>query len=381
MAPLTALTSLMKSEATDDPEFNWWDKTLQTRRLALTTTINTAVTTLVFSGGGAKGLKDGDLLLSEESNEVMLINGDPTADTSAIVVRGYSGTTPAAITVGGAGVNPNFRVIGSAYEEGSNAPTGVNFDPTKRYNYTQIFRNALEATRTAMKTRLRTGDAVREAKRECLEIHTMDMEMAFWFGERVETTRNGKPLRTTGGIINWINDSALGGGASSYDISFSGGTVSMDDLDREMEDLFSFGSSQKMGFCGNRALTAVNQAARKNSTYNIQVGVKEFGMTVTRLVCPYGELTFKTHPLFNQMTGGTTGTAAYYGMNSTAVILDMENFKYRHLTDSDTKYEPKLQANDLDGLKSGYMTEAGLEVHHPRTHRIWRQMNAGIQDT
>ena len=44
----------------------------------------------------------------------------------------------------GAGVNPNLLCIGSAFEEGSLAPTGVNYDPTERYNYTQIFRRTLE---------------------------------------------------------------------------------------------------------------------------------------------------------------------------------------------------------------------------------------------
>ena len=63
-------------------------------------------------------------------------------------------------------------------------PTGVNYDPTKKYNYTQIFRNTLEMTRTASKTRLRTGDQVKEAKRECLELHSIEMEKGFIWGAK-----------------------------------------------------------------------------------------------------------------------------------------------------------------------------------------------------
>lgn len=379
MAPLTGLTSVMKSESTDDPQYNWWEKELASQRIALGANLTTVNTTITVASGALQ-LKDGHLLRVEENGEVIAVNGDPSSDTSFTGVRGYSGTTAAAVDYDGQGVNPNLVVVGNAYEEGSDAPTGINYDPTKRYNYTQIFRDTLEATRTATKTRLRTGDAVREAKRECLQYHSIGMERGFIFGNRTETTKNGKPLRTTGGLVQFISDSNFGG-SSDYVKTVSGGSLDMDTLESYLEDLFLYGSSEKMGFCGNRALLAINQAARKNSTYNIGVGEKEFGMRVTRLICPYGELVLKTHPLFNLLTGGTTGTDPYYGYNSSVLILDMERMKYRYLTDSDTKYEPKLQSNGMDGMKSGYLTECGLELGHPKTHRLWHQFNAGAADT
>ena len=54
-------------------------------------------------------------------------------------------------------------------------------------------------------------------------------------------------------------------------------------------------------------LLAINQIVRNNSQFNIQTGLKEFGMDVSRLITPFGTLVLKTHPLFNQITGGTTG--------------------------------------------------------------------------
>jgi hypothetical protein len=56
-------------------------------------------------------------------------------------------------------------------------------------------------TRTASQTRLRTGDQVKEAKRECLEIFSVDMERAFWFGKKGSTI-NGKPWRATAGVMS-----------------------------------------------------------------------------------------------------------------------------------------------------------------------------------
>lgn len=371
---LTGLTSLMKTKVTDDPEYNWWDKQLQTRRLLLSASISAVATTLAVTAAGstssgAKSVKEGDILWAEGTNEIMRVAATPTTDTSLSVTRGFAGSTAAAITPSTSTENPYLVVIGSAYEEASLAPAGVNFDPTKRYNYTQIFRNALEMSRTAQKTRLRTGDQVKEAKRETLELHGIDMERAFWFGKRSETTISGRIARTCDGVLNVIDSGNIKNVVSDY---ASG--LTMTGLEEYMYLAFKFGSSEKMGICGNRALVTIQQVIRRNTTWQIVTGEKEFGMRVQRLICPFGEIVLKTHPLFNQMTGSGTGTSHYYGLESWLFILDMENFIYRYLTGSDTQYEKSLEASGMDGMKSGYLTEASIEIHHPTTHFLLKNV-------
>lgn len=374
MAPLTALTSMMKKRKVDDPEFYWWEKGMQTRRVALGADVADATagtTTTLTLTSGAMGFKAGDLLKSEESSEIMRVYSDPTADTSIIVQRGFSGSTTEAINYDGSGVNPNLICIGSAFEEGSLAPTGVSHDPSKIYNYTQIFRSTLEATRTAAKTRLRTGDSIKEAKREAMEDMMNDVERALWFGKRSESTLNGKPIRTMDGVISKITTNV---------VTNTDGSFSMSELEGWMETAFQYGSSEKMGFCGNRVLTAMQQVLRKNAAWQFQSGVKEFGMNVTRLTCPFGEIVLKSHPLFNQMTGGTN-TTAYYGYNSSLVILDMENLKYVTFQDDDIKYQKDLQANGLDGEKSGYLGELSMELGLEKTHMVIHRLNSGVADS
>lgn len=356
-APLTALTAAMKSESTDDPEFYWWEKEMQDRRLELSAAITDSATTLAVVGN-AFSVKAGDLLRSEQTGEVMLVAETPTSNTSVVVVRSYAGPDAAAIA-DESGVNPMLVVIGSAYEEGSDAPDPVGFDPYKQRNFTQIFRNTLEMTRTARKTRLRTGDQVKEAKRECLEIHSVDMERGFWFGEKSEKTRNGKPVRTTGGILSWIPAAHQ----RQVNTEYPDG-VTLDALDEYMYEIFRYGSSEKMMFLGNRALLTLNQLVRKHSDYSIQTGLKEYGINVSRLICPFGELVMKTHPLFNQMRAARGAP----GFESSAVVLDMGDIVYRYI--DDTQYEQNLQANGVDGEKSGYLTEAGMELHHARHHYV-----------
>jgi hypothetical protein len=135
-----------------------------------------------------------------------------------------------------------------------------------------------------------------------------------------------------------------------------------------------------MCFCGNKMLSALGTVIRKNSQYNISHGEKEYGMKVTRLTTPHGELVFKTHPLFTQNSGGTTTGTDYYGMNTWAFIMDMEEVKYVYLRDSDLKYEGDLQAVGQDALKAGYIAECGIELHHPTTHHLWKAFNTGKED-
>lgn len=375
MAPLTALTSLMKTRKTDDPRFHWWEKDMQTRRVALTANMANAAAgalTQISIADGGLGFKANDVLKFEESSEIVLVATDPTADTALLVQRGFSGSTPAAIAFNGAGVNPNAICIGSAFEEGSLAPTGVAFDPNERYNYTQIFRSTLELTRTAMKTRLRTGEAIKEAKREALEVMLNDVERALWFGKRSSSVKNGKPLRTMNGVLEQIDPTNI--------VNNTDGTFTMTELEGWLERAFAFGSNEKMAFTGNRGLTALNQVARKNSAYQIHTGEKEFGMNVTRFLCPHGTLVVKSHPLWNQQSGGTTNGTAYFGMNSTMVILDAADLKYVTLEGDDIRYEAKLEANGMDGSKSGYIGELSLEMAFAKAHFMIKGLNQGIAD-
>lgn len=380
-APLTALTSMMRSESTDDPVFHWWEKNFEVRRLKLTgdiTNVATAIAVDVTVDNGfsnAFSVKAGDMALIEQTGEIVRISADPSATNGITVTRAQAGTAGTAVTF--ATSNPFLSIIGSAFEEGSLAPSGVNFDPSEKFNYTQIFRSTLEITRTAEKTRLRTGDAVKEAKRECLEYFSVDMERAFWFnGAKTIVTINNKPARMTAGVINQIT----AGAPQNILAAPADGLIDMDWLEANVALLFKFGSTEKVAFGGNTILGAFQTAIRKNSTYTITTGIKEYGMRVARFVTPYGELVFKTHPLFNIMTGGTAsdGVTLYNGIANNAYIMDMANVKYRYITD--VMYEKDLTAIGLDGMKSGYLAECGLELHHARSHGVFTGIKGGKTD-
>ena len=378
-APLFALTSLMKSESTDDPVFHWWQKNFDNRRVKFSAALTNVATTMTLDAAYKTAfiLKAGDLLLIEGTGEIVSVTSDPTVATTVTITRGQAGTTGTAIDPTVAGTNYYATVVGSAYEEGSLAPSGVNYDPNEVFNYTQIFRNTLEMTRTASKTKLRTGDQVKEAKRECLEIHSTDIERSLWFSKKSTGTKNSKPYRTTDGVEAQI----INGNPTGVVAAPAGGIIDMDWLETEMEKVFRKGGSEKMLFSSNAVMLAVNQVARRNSVYNITGSEKEYGMRVTRLVSPFGELVMKTHPLFNDMRGGVNGGTPFTSKANNAYILDMGEFIYRHFTGDDMRYEKDLTPVGLDGMKSGYLTEMGVELHHPNYHAIWTGIISGAEDT
>lgn len=381
-APLTALTSLMKEKSTDDPHFHWFTKTLDDRRLkvgaAMLTAAAGAATTIVIDETYKPAIiaYENTVVLVEHTGEMLLVTADPTTATGLVVSRGFAGSTPAALDPAVAGTNPYLLIVGSSFEEGSMPPSGVNFDPEELYNYTQIFRRTLEITRTAAKTRLRTGDAVKEARRECLEYTSVDMERAFILGRRSLNTYKGKPQRTTGGVVWQIQQ------AAPQNIwTAPSGDLDMDTLEIQLETMFRYGSYEKMAFAGNGALLALQQVVRKNTNYQIFNNEKEYGMKITKLVTPFGELAVKVHPLFTQNSGGTTAGTDFTAMSNWILTLDMERVRYRYLTDSDLDYQTKLEPNGLDGLQSGYLAECGIEIEFAETCHLWKNIKAGVKDT
>jgi hypothetical protein len=380
-APLTALTSVMKTRKTDDPTFHWFEKSLNNRRFLVTAALGavaggTAGTVTVDATyNAATGLKLNDLLYAEGTGEIFRVSADPSATNAIPVIRGaQTGGAGLALDPAVAGTNPYLMVIGSAFEEGSQAPTGVNFDPLERYNYTQIFRSALEGTRTAMKTRLRTGDQVAEAKREALEYFSVDMERSFWFGKRGTSTVNGKPWRMMDGVFQQIAN------ASSANIQTADAALGadMDWLEANMELWFRQGSSEKMFFAGSQALLTLGAIVRKNSAMQIQSGIKEYGMEVVKISSAFGQLTGVVHPLFSQMQGGTTGGTAFYSYSHAMAILDMDSVKYVYF--DDVQYQKDITPVGLDGTKSGYLAEVSIELDFPQTHFLVKNLAKAKKD-
>jgi hypothetical protein len=387
-APLTAMLSKMKSSKVSDPEYNWWTKNLASQGGAATNVYtDSALSSAYSSGAVAAGVvhyvKMAESVASEirKGHQVLLrdasiIGNDANAKVVDVVKNGASSYAACKyLETSASGNAANFDtilVIGSINAEGAAIPDALSYDPVKYYNYTQIFRTPLEITRTARKTRLRTGDQYKEMKREALELHSIEMEKAFFHGVRSEGTgSNGKPERTTQGIVNFISSNASDNmfdfDADSATLTWlAGGEAWLDD---NLEQLFRHGGSEKVAFCGSGALLGINKLAKATGQVQLKSTDAAYGLKVVEWLTPFGTLMLKTHPLFS-----------YEASNrNRMVVVDPEKIQVNYIDDTFFKKddgERKAGQIAMDGSKEEFLTEGGLEMHHPLCHGVFD--NVGI---
>jgi hypothetical protein len=365
-AVLTAFSALLDSEITSDPEYNWWERPLPVREV-FTAGGSAAVTTLAVSasagavGDPGKLFRKGYILQvvgTGGTGEKLLVTADQTVGTSVAVQRAFGETAAAIIPA-----DAQLRVVGNANEEGAPTGTPVAIDPTKQFNYTQIFRTPLNITRTAKKTRLRTEDAIVQAQIEALEYQAQDMEYAFLFGERLETTGPlGQPLRTTRGIVPWIQTLAPG----NVTTVAGAGTMNEQELFAALEPIYRFGSTEKLWLCGSTALMALNRLAKIGSYLNLESGDDVYGIRLRQLVMGLGDGYIRMHPLFN----------LYADWRAMIVIIDLPHVKYRYI--DDLMYLEHRQNPGEDQLKNEWLAECGLELHHAQTHGVIKNLKGAV---
>lgn len=385
-APLTGMLSKMGEESVTDPEFNWWTKLLPAQGGAITDIYtDSGMTTALAAGGTAAGttlyVKVAQALATEfrVGHQVLLrvstnLNVDVNAKVTAVTLNGANSKIDVKLLEaddnGGAAnlsTGDTILIIGNINAEGAPIPNAVAYDPVKWSNYTQIFRTPLDITRTARKTTLRTEDAYKEVKRESLELHSIEMEKAFFWGIKTENVgTNGKPERTTMGLIQAIKTGAPGNVFNyTTDANYTGdpwvgtGGSGEEWLDKSLEVIFRYGSNEKLAFAGSGAILGINRLAKAAGQINLTPSATSYGLKVMQWITPFGTINLMTHPLFSYEA--TT--------RNLIVVLEPAMLKYRYIDDTtfmsqDTnKVSPSHER--LDGTKEEWLTECGLEYHHP----------------
>lgn len=261
-----------------------------------------------------------------------------------------------------------FKIIGNINPEGGEMPDAIALNPTKVYNLTQIFRTPLSMTRTALKTKLRTPEQRQKAKAEALEMHSWEMELAFLWGIMTENIGdNGKPERTTMGVINFIRQYAAAN-CDDYTLNatYAGQTwVAAGEiwLKAMLEQIFRYGASEKLILCGSGFLLGLDALANAGAQVNVQPGQKVYGMEITKWLTPFGTVNLKTHPLFSY--DATT--------RNMGVVLEPKELTYRYIDDttfygesSNKTHAEGYGQRRVDGINEEFLTEAGLEFGLPQ---------------
>lgn len=395
-APLTAMLSMMSSESVDDPEFNWWTQVMSSVDGSVAGVYTIADMSVAYVGGGVEGdilfvrtndtdvfkrvRKGHQILLRDASDYRVDVNGKVTEVYRA---GGYELYAVKLLEDDDNSATHNlsdcdsFKIIGNINAEGAEMPDSIALNPTKVYNYTQIFRTPLSITRTARKTKLRTEDQYQKAKAEALEMHSWEMELAYWWGIRTENTgENGKPERTTMGIINFIRQYAAAN-CDDYTLNadYAGQTWVQGGEDwfkNYLEQIFRYGSGEKLAFVGSGALLGIDRLAMASGQINLAPAQKTYGMEIMQWRTPFGVLNMKTHPLFS--FDATT--------RNMMVIIEPKELTYKYIDDtsfygeSSSKQHPEgYGQRRIDGTNEEWLTECGLEFGLPQKCAVLNGFN------
>lgn len=360
-APIFALTSRARKRTVEDAEYNWWDENTGIVRLqvagehaasATTITVDSSdpsTSSPAIAWGLATHLKPGDLLQveateSDDYDAEFVQVESVLSDTQFTVTRGAANSTAATISD-----DAYLTLVGSAYAEGTAAPNAISRNPTKYYNYCQIFKDTYEISGTTEVTKLRTGDAWSNDKKRKTFDHARGIEWSILYGRRHEGTgANGKPLRYMGGLRTFIPGSRVTVFSSAVTVNtFLDAVYPVFDYDTGAGD-------ERIAFCGNGALNALNKVIQADSNSDITFAgpVEVFGMNFNQFVMPQGRLFLKTHPLMN-MHGKYTNSM---------FVVDFASLNYVHMKGRDTKPKDNVQAEDEDVRRGYFLTECGIEV-------------------
>ncbi len=372
--PLTALLSMLPQERANDPRYYWWEKTLPAEAGAVTNVYTDVLSTAYTTAGSA-----GDTLYVKMAEAIsdffraghqcLLVNtanyaDDTTAKVTSVVKNGANSYLVVKLleddptTTGIADCNW-VKVVGSISAEGSAMPDAIAYLPTESYNLTQIFKTPLSITRTARQTTLRTEAQYLASKNEAMKLHGTSIEKAFLHGARTSNTgSNGKPERTTGGLIKWVK---AGGLTSDFslDSDYDGDTWLGNGenwLDTQLETVFRYGGAQRLAFVGSGVILGINRLIKEHGQYSISERTTSYGIKVKRWETPFGDLDMKIHPLFSY-------DAAY---RNSMLVINPADLKYRFIQDTKFIADPdgtNTGRNQIDGTDEQFLTECGLEYH------------------
>lgn len=385
-APIFALTSRVKQRTVDDPEYSWWDEPNDLVRLQVNGAVgdtaadqlisvdsaDPSTTTMDANWGLATHLKAGDHLMVEPAADAASFTAEVVevlsviSSTQVMVRRGAQGTTLAAIAD-----NAWLLLVSSAYAEGTASPEAVSRNPLKYSNLVQIFKDSYELTGTVEATRFRTGDPWSNDKKRKMFDHSRAIEWSMLFGRQSETTgANGKPLRTMGGLRSQIPASrtkifSAGTGATRLTFeNFLDGVYRVFDYDSAAGD-------ERICFCGNVALNALNKMVNRQTAGGTAAGpaeiswggpVKAYGMNLRELILPQGRLLIRSHPLLNRHAGYVSSTYTPGIYNSSMWIVDFSTLEYVSLKGRDTRTKDDVQLKDEDLRRGFIQTDCSLQV-------------------
>ena len=285
-APMLALSSGMARNQLKAKIVHWFEEEEYSGHVDINNNAGTGTTLTLKSGT----VLPKSILFIESTGERMLVTA--TAVTTLTVQRGFAGTS---ITSINGSVTPvGAYVIGSAFEEASDAPQPMLTVGAPMLNYSQIFRDSWANSRSAEKINWHTGDKVAKNKQDAIANHAKGIERALMFGAKSMFTVDGQQDSTMDGLVNMIKTNVQ---------TVADGELDLNTLIDFIATLFEYNvdgmPQERVAFCGNNVISVINKLILNRNEIRLTVGQTDYGLKTNVIRTAFGDLTLLTHPMFN----------------------------------------------------------------------------------
>jgi len=262
----------------------------------------------------------------------------------------------------------NVHGAKQGYAEGADV-AGMSTKKVRRLaNYTQIFREPYNITRTARVSKQYGEQEMARLQARKLAKIKGDIEWALLTNGAGDADASAEMPRrrfsafgvgqAAGAGLIQTND---GRGSSDFQWDFSDG---IDDLDRVVANIFVdqlSGSMVKTAFCSNKWMKELVKAVRASAGAQFESGMGKdikAGLRVSSYMGPIGQVDFIQHPYLNDVH------------EDYALIVDFGNAEMRALSQSDMQLRKDIVKSGQDGSTDEWLYEGGPEIRNEQTHAI-----------
>ena len=380
---LFGLMSKLENEAADNLEYNWFErdpikKTVYSNAgLAGATSFFFGTAAATQAGDANPYLTTGTVLRSDLTGEYMVLGAVPNDVITAVPVTrlAYNGIAATAVVAA-----QSWTIITVGKAEGADPVAAAYENPNTIWNYIQTFNSTVEVTNAFKGSVLRSDIAgpLQDRRIQALERISRDIEFAYFFGANALTVGAAATpsannfgttaVRYTGGILSSLYAAGLANTTTSLPVDAvtgncltgkTAGSTSIGNFNLWLQTFMGYGSDCKLAFCGPKAYAAISSYANSGSSgYRIMQNETVYGMNISVINTPFGELSLTQHPLFREAVG-QQGTIF-------AVDLPLMVQKvYEKLF-----LEDNIQSNGNDSYKEQFRAKLGLKLKFPNAFGV-----------
>jgi len=356
---LFGLMARLKAEPAENNEFNWFERDPVARQILVATTNSTppvsqgASGTIVVEFTSGQGdaawpyLNANNVLRNMRTGEMIQVSATPTTNTISVnrsfnTSTGLSGFT---LTAGDV-----LAIITLGQDEGALPVRALYEAPQVLTNYVQTFNSVVELTNAFKANKLRSDAAgpLKTRRIQALERIAKDIEMAFLVGTKQRLAGTNGYVYLTGGVKDAVDTAvpgnALNGGGSGG-VSLSTGVMPW------LQNFMTVGSDAKLALCGPTAYSVFSTFANSATNgFRIMNQENVFGMNITAINTPFGELDLAFHPALKEIPSFVDWM----------FVVDLAHVMQKTL--EPLFLEPNIQTPGQDSYKEQFRAKLGLKL-------------------